>query len=94
MMLDQGFIQEVQKILDMGYQDHLKPMQSIGYKHITDYLLKRTSLNESVRLMKRDTRRYAKRQMTWFRNDSDIKWFNSKDTEGIMKCAKIFLNAP
>ena len=58
----------------MGYSTDLKSMQSIGYRHIADYIKKGISWDETVRILKRDTRRYAKRQLTWFKADSEIVW--------------------
>ncbi len=77
-MMEQGFVQEVQTLLDAGYNPELKPLQSIGYRHIIAYLTGAKSFEEAVREMKRDTRRFAKRQLTWFRADPEIRWFNSK----------------
>ncbi|MBF0117811.1 MAG: tRNA (adenosine(37)-N6)-dimethylallyltransferase MiaA [Desulfobacterales bacterium] len=75
-MIEMGFLNEVEKLLNMGYSENLKPMQSIGYKHLTDYLKGRISFDEAVITLKRDTRRYAKRQLTWFNADPDIIWVN------------------
>jgi len=73
-MLERGFIDEVRRIRDMGYSSEIKPMQSIGYKQINQYLDGAISLEQAVELIKRDTKRFAKRQMTWLRNDSEIRW--------------------
>ena len=73
-MLAAGFVDEVKKLLEMGYTPDLKSMQSIGYRHIGDYLNGRLSWDECVRTLKRDHRRYAKRQMTWFGADDEIIW--------------------
>ena len=73
-MLEQGLIEEVRGIRDMGYGSEIKPMQSIGYKQINQYLDGEISLEQAIELIKRDTKRFAKRQMTWLRNDSEIKW--------------------
>jgi tRNA dimethylallyltransferase len=74
-MLSLGLLEEVKGLLDRGYGPHLKSMRSIGYRHMADYLLQGITWDETVRLFKRDTRRYAKRQLTWFRADPDIEWF-------------------
>ncbi|MCK5096920.1 MAG: tRNA (adenosine(37)-N6)-dimethylallyltransferase MiaA, partial [Desulfobacteraceae bacterium] len=68
-MMDQGFLSEVKELLNMGYKKELKPMQSIGYKHICDYFSNVNDYDETLRLLKRDTRRFAKRQFTWFRKE-------------------------
>lgn len=74
-MLNLGLLEEVKGLLDRGYGPHLKPMRSIGYRHMADYLLQGITWDETVRLFKRDTRRYAKRQLTWFRADRESEWF-------------------
>jgi tRNA dimethylallyltransferase len=74
-MLSLGLLEEVKGLLDRGYGPHLKSMRSIGYRHMADYLRGDVTWDETVRLFKRDTRRYAKRQLTWFRADPDIEWF-------------------
>lgn len=73
-MIAAGLLDEVKQLLEKGYTDELPSMQSIGYRHMTDFIKGRLSLEETVNTMKRDTRRYAKRQMTWFRADSEIQW--------------------
>lgn len=74
MMLASGLLEEVKQLLDHGYPSTLKSMQSIGYRHMADYLEQRATWDECVRVFKRDTRRYAKRQLTWFRADPEIEW--------------------
>ena len=74
-MIQHGFIEEVQTLLAKGYASHLKPMRSLGYRQICAYLAGEYSLVEAIRLIKRDTRHYAKRQLTWFKKDLEIKWF-------------------
>ena len=74
LMLASGLLEEVKWLLDQGYPSTLKSMRSIGYRHMADYLEGRTPWDETVRLFKRDTRRYAKRQLTWFRADPEILW--------------------
>ncbi|WP_418792480.1 tRNA (adenosine(37)-N6)-dimethylallyltransferase MiaA [Phosphitispora sp. TUW77] len=77
-MISRGLVNEVNKLLEMGYGAYHSSMQAIGYKEIIDYLNGVYSLKEAVELIKRNTRRFAKRQLTWFRKDSRIKW---KDVE-------------
>jgi tRNA dimethylallyltransferase len=74
LMLEQGLPQEVQRLLNAGYDRDTKAMRSIGYKEMTAHLAGECSLEESIRLIKRNTRHYAKRQMTWFNADKDIIW--------------------
>jgi tRNA dimethylallyltransferase len=73
-MINAGFEDEVSALLGRGYHPDLKSMQSIGYRHLVAYLQGRLSWNECLRTLKRDTRRYAKRQLTWFGADSEIIW--------------------
>ncbi len=74
LMLASGLLEEVKWLLGHGYPSTLRSMRSIGYRHIADYLEGRTPWDETVHLFKRDTRRYAKRQLTWFRADPEIMW--------------------
>jgi tRNA dimethylallyltransferase len=73
-MLEAGLVEEVRSLLAAGYGRELKAMRSIGYKEVTAYLAGEMTLDEAVTLIKRDTRRYAKRQMTWFGREKDIYW--------------------
>jgi tRNA dimethylallyltransferase len=74
-MMDQGLKEEVERILEMGYAPSLKAMQSLGYKQVINHLQGVYDLAEAIRLIKRDTRRYARRQVTWFKADPEIRWF-------------------
>jgi len=90
-MLEKGFLQEVERLMEMGYEPALKPMQSLGYKQMVQFLLKEIGWDEAVRQMKRDTRHYAKRQLTWFKADSEIHWWDeSIDREEIFLEIKSF----
>ena len=90
-MLDKGLLNEVLSLVERGYSLDLKSMQSIGYKHMAMFIRKEADLAEAVRLLKRDTRRYAKRQFTWFRKDKDITWLNPLETEASKMLIKEFL---
>jgi len=92
-MIDSGFLDEVQGLLDMGYQDDLKSMQSIGYRHLIDFIKGRCSWNETMRTLKRDTRRYAKRQLTWFKADPEIVWREPGQLREILQLIRKFLQA-
>jgi tRNA dimethylallyltransferase len=72
-MLAQGLVAEVQD-LRRRYPAHLKPLQSLGYRHVSAYIEGKLTLAEAVEQLKRDTRRYAKRQLTWFRADPGLHW--------------------
>ncbi len=74
MMLADGFADEVGALLADGFGAQLKSMQSLGYRHMVDYHQGRLGWEEAVRTMKRDHRRYAKRQLTWFRANSEMHW--------------------
>jgi tRNA dimethylallyltransferase len=78
-MIAAGLLDEIKKLVEMGYGLDLKSMQSVGYRHLGLFLRNRMSLDHAVDLMKRDTRRLAKRQLTWFRSDREIRW---SDPEG------------
>jgi len=73
-MLEQGLLQEVQQLLTAGYGPESKAMRAIGYKEMTAHLAGEYGLDEAIRLIKRDTRHYAKRQLTWFNAEKDILW--------------------
>ncbi len=90
-MLKRGLLEEVQGLLERGFSPDLKPLQSIGYRHMIAYLQGKLPWKEAVRQMKRDTRRYAKRQLTWFRADPEVKWFLPTEKEEILREAREFL---
>ncbi len=83
LMIDQGFEQEVKSLLAMGYSRNLKSMGAIGYKHMVNYVLGDWSFEEMLTLLRRDTRRYAKRQYTWFRKNRALQWFEVQNSEEI-----------
>jgi len=69
LMLEQGLLDEVKKLLNMGFSGDLKPMQGLGYKQMVDYLENRLPFDEAVEQIKQKTRNYAKRQITWFKRE-------------------------
>jgi tRNA dimethylallyltransferase len=75
-MIQAGLVDEVKQLVKKGYGLDLKAMQSVGYRHAGLFLRAQMPLDQAVRLMKRDTRRLAKRQLTWFRSDREIHWFD------------------
>lgn len=81
-MLSAGLLEEVSGLLAAGFGRDLKSMRSIGYKEASAHLYGEISVAEAARLIKRDTRRYAKRQMTWFKADPDILWFEYPEKFG------------
>lgn len=91
-MIADGFAEEVRRLLDMGYIESLKSMQSLGYRNMVSFLAGRQSLEEAVRLIKRDSCRYAKRQMTWFAADREVGWLDPGDVDAASKRIGLFLN--
>jgi len=75
-MLKAGLVEEVQKLAAMGCTRDMVSMQGLGYKEILDYLDGRCSLEEAIYILKRDTRHFAKRQLTWFKRERDVRWLN------------------
>lgn len=75
-MMADGLVEEVRNLLNLGYSPELTSMQGLGYKEIILYLKGEASLGQAVELLKRNTRRFAKRQLTWFRRDGRIKWID------------------
>jgi len=73
-MLADGLVEEVRQLFSKGYRSNLKSMRSIGYKEICAFLEGELTLDEALILIKRDTRRYAKRQLTWFNSNREIIW--------------------
>ncbi|PWB81368.1 MAG: tRNA (adenosine(37)-N6)-dimethylallyltransferase MiaA [Candidatus Methylomirabilota bacterium] len=75
-MMTQGLLREVRGLLAQGYNGTLRPLRAIGYRHMIEYLEGRSSLDGAVASLKRDTRRYAKRQFTWFRHQDECEWLS------------------
>lgn len=73
-MMERGLLKEVEGLLEMGYQRKLVSMQGIGYKEIVAYLEREISLEEAVDRIKKETRHFAKRQITWFKRESEVTW--------------------
>lgn len=78
-MLDEGLADEVKSLLNMGYDEKLNSMQGIGYKEMISHFKGETTLGEAVDLIKQNSRRYAKRQLTWFRRNDRIKLLSPSD---------------
>ncbi|HHY74729.1 MAG TPA: tRNA (adenosine(37)-N6)-dimethylallyltransferase MiaA [Bacillus bacterium] len=78
MMIEQGLIEEVKKLYDAGIKD-CQSVQAIGYKELYDYFSGKVTVEEAIELLKRNSRRYAKRQLTWFRNKMDVEWFDMSE---------------
>lgn len=80
-MLKEGLIDEVRHLKEMGMNRGMVSMQGLGYKEILDYLNGMCSLEEAVSVLKRDTRHFAKRQITWFKREREVTWLNLPDYE-------------
>ncbi len=78
-MMEQGLLEEVKQLAGKGYHRQMASMQGLGYKELLSFLNHEITLEEAVTLMKRDTRHFAKRQLTWFRREKDVIWLNKKD---------------
>ncbi len=90
-MLDNGLLNEVIGLVKKGYSLDLKSLQSIGYKHMVMFIRNEVDFPEATRLLKRDTRRYAKRQLTWFHKERDIVWLEPSEIDASEKLIKEFL---
>lgn len=82
LMMEKGLVEEVQALYDKGYRREMVSMQGLGYKEILDYLEGKCTLEEAVYVIKRETRHFAKRQLTWFRRERDVIWLNRPDFAG------------
>jgi len=89
-MLDEGLIAEIQALLASGVPEKATSMQAIGYKEFVDFLAGRCSLEDAAALVQQASRRYAKRQLTWFRRNQNIHWLRRASGEGT---AEILLKA-
>jgi tRNA dimethylallyltransferase len=79
MMIQSGLVEEVQSLLQKGYSPDLPSLQAIGYKEIVAYLQGKLTLPEAIEWLKKNTRHFAKRQLTWFRSMKDIRWYDLTD---------------
>jgi tRNA dimethylallyltransferase len=76
-MISSGLVQEVKSLMEAGYDKKLNSMQALGYKEMIDHIEDKMGLPETVELIKRKTRNFARRQMTWFRRFDDVQWFDA-----------------
>jgi tRNA dimethylallyltransferase len=93
-MLERGLVKEVEDLLNRGYGLDLRSMRAIGYRHIGDYLLGACSLDEAIASMKRETRHYARRQMTWFRRIPSVRWFDPRQADEITEDVRRLVSEP
>jgi tRNA dimethylallyltransferase len=91
-MIEAGLVIEVERILQLGYNKNINALNTVGYKEIIEYLDGKITLPRAIELIKRNTRRYAKRQLTWFRKDKRIKWFDVKSKNDFSKITQSILS--
>lgn len=77
-MLKNGLVEEVKRLKEMGYHRDMVSMQGLGYKEILGYLDGKCTLEEAIYILKRETRHFAKRQLTWFRRERDVIWLDKQ----------------
>ena len=93
-MVDTGLEQEVKTLMARGYSADLPSMRSLGYRHLSEVVMGEMGMSEAIRLFKRDTRRYAKRQFTWFNNQEKVDWMTAPfQVEKIYETIRAFLRA-
>jgi tRNA dimethylallyltransferase len=91
-MLRDGLLDEVRNLLDLGYSDGSNSLQTVGYQEAISHLQGRIDYKTMVELIKRNTRRYAKRQLTWFRAERRIHWYDIKDESEFMAISSEIMN--
>ncbi len=89
-MIEEGLVDEVKDILRRGFDPNLNSLQTVGYKEVIAYLQQRITFESMVAQIKTNTRRYAKRQMTWFRKDARIIWIESGEKGAVEIAGEIF----
>ena len=89
-MVAAGLVDEVKNLLNLGYSEKLKPLQSLGYKQVIEFLKGKYEWEHALHLITRDTWHYAKRQITWFAADKEIKWYHPSRLEGIQSDLETF----
>lgn len=91
LMFDMGLVEEVKSLMAKGYDKSLVSMQGIGYKEVIDYLSGKTSLEECIDIIKRDTRHFAKRQLTWFKREKVVTYIDKDEFDAEDNCLKEML---
>lgn len=89
-MVEAGLLDEVRGLLAKGYSEKLKPLQSLGYKQMIDFIGKRRNWEQTLDSINRETWQYAKRQMTWFGADKTINWFGPDQEDEIQRTLELF----
>ncbi|MCF8142453.1 MAG: tRNA (adenosine(37)-N6)-dimethylallyltransferase MiaA [Deltaproteobacteria bacterium] len=91
-MADMGLLEETRHLLEKGYSPDLRPMKAIGYRHMVRHLKGEWSFEEAIHTLKRDTRRYAKRQFTWFRAEPEVIWIDPDGIDVVLEQIELFLS--
>jgi len=92
-MIQDGILEEVRGLIDKGYGLELKPLRSVGYRQMGAVINGALRLEDALEEMKQETRHLAKRQLTWFRSDAEIRWFHPNEKLAIIEAVKKFLSA-
>ncbi len=92
LMIKKGLIDEVMGLRSMGYSTMLNSMQTIGYAEINRYIDGIITLERAIEDIKRNTKKYAKKQMTWFEKNKNVIWFNPDETKNVTEIVKKWLN--
>ncbi|MFN4235348.1 MAG: tRNA (adenosine(37)-N6)-dimethylallyltransferase MiaA [Bacteroidia bacterium] len=90
LMFEQGLVEEAKKLIPFK---NINALQTVGYRELFDYFEGKCTLEEAKELIKQNTRRFAKRQLTWFRKDQEIKWFKPEETNSIIPYLQTFIHA-
>jgi tRNA dimethylallyltransferase len=90
-MIDSGLLQEVRRLRTMGYGPELRSMQAIGYRHINPVVDGSDTLANALEAMRRDTKRFARRQRTWLRKIEDAVWIDPRDRDAVLRRVEDFL---
>jgi len=96
LMIQKGLVQEVKSLVERGFDTKYTSMQGLGYKEIISYLKGEMSLDDAIYILKRDTRRYAKRQITWFKRIEGVYWLDLdrfKDADELTDAAVTYVKS-
>lgn len=83
-MIERGWLEEVRSLMERGFVPQLKLFKAIGYRYLVEHIEGKISLEKAISLIQRDTRRYAKRQITWFKKEPEVVWFSPEEKEKIL----------
>ena len=85
-MMEEGMMEEANRLYDLR---HLNALNTVGYKELFDYIEGKWPLDEAVERIKGNTRRYARKQLTWFKRDAEVRWFHPDQKEEIMEYIEV-----